>query len=133
MTDNIRHLKTSQGLNGHAPYAPLDGPWILVKSDPKIQETLVFKSLESDNPLRRETPQSEREAETMATSPLLKIPAVAGLLSMSKSKVHELVRTGDIPSVRIDRCVRVRQSDLEAFIERRMVGRPISHGSGTNG
>lgn len=133
MTRSLRDMQASPELIGEVPRVPLDGAWILVKTDAKLQETLSLKSLPSTVPLQGGVSQPEREAESMKPSPLLKIPAVAGLLSMSKSKVHELVRTGDIPSVRIDKCVRVRQSDLEAFIEDRLTSRPMTYGGGNNG
>ena len=47
---------------------------------------------------------------------LLKVPEVAARLSMSRGKVYELIRSGALPSVRIDRSRRVRARDLEAFV-----------------
>jgi excisionase family DNA binding protein len=47
---------------------------------------------------------------------LLKVPEVAARLSMSRGKVYELMRSGALPSVRIDRTRRIRTRDLEAFV-----------------
>jgi excisionase family DNA binding protein len=47
---------------------------------------------------------------------LLRVPEVAARLSMSRGKVYELMRSGALPSVRIDRSRRVRTHDLEAFV-----------------
>jgi excisionase family DNA binding protein len=47
---------------------------------------------------------------------LLRVPEVAARLSMSRGKVYELMRSGALPSVRIDRSRRIRARDLEAFV-----------------
>ncbi len=48
---------------------------------------------------------------------LLKGEDVADILQVSKSFAYQLIRCGDIPSVRLGRAVRVRLQDLERFIE----------------
>ena len=53
---------------------------------------------------------------------LLKIPEVADRLTMSRSKVYELIQSGELPSVRIDRSRRVRVRDLETFVGSLTVG-----------
>lgn len=53
---------------------------------------------------------------------LLRIPEVADRLTMSRSKVYELIQSGALPSVRIDRSRRVRVRDLEAFVGSLTVG-----------
>jgi excisionase family DNA binding protein len=133
MTRTYGNLRALDADAAGIPFVPLDGTWILVKNDPIIQETLMLKSRQDNFLVRNETSPTQDEVEAMTQTPLLRIPAVAEILSMSKSKVHELVRSGDIPSVRIDKCVRVRQSDLEAFIERRMTGRETTCGGSDNG
>lgn len=47
---------------------------------------------------------------------LLKVPEVAGLLRLSRAKVYELIRSGVLPSVRIDGARRVRVTDLRAYV-----------------
>lgn len=47
---------------------------------------------------------------------LLRIPEVAERLTMSRSKVYQLIQSGVLPSVRIDHSRRVRMRDLEAFV-----------------
>jgi excisionase family DNA binding protein len=42
---------------------------------------------------------------------------VAHFLSVSRSKVYELVRSGALPSVKIDGVRRVRGCDVLAFVE----------------
>ena len=48
---------------------------------------------------------------------LYRIPEVAEHLSLSRSKVYELVRTGVLPSVRIDGVRRIRGADVMTYVE----------------
>lgn len=48
---------------------------------------------------------------------LLKAEDIARILNVSKSFAHRLMQQGDIPTVRIRRCVRVRMEDLRGYIE----------------
>lgn len=48
---------------------------------------------------------------------LYRVPEVANYLSISRSKVYELLKSGDLPSVHIDRTRLVRRSDLELYVE----------------
>lgn len=48
---------------------------------------------------------------------LYRIPEVASHLSLSRSKVYELLKSGELPSVHIDRSRLVRKSDLEAYVD----------------
>ena len=43
---------------------------------------------------------------------LFRVPEVAVFLNVSRSKVYELLASGDLPSVKIDRTRLVRGSDL---------------------
>ena len=48
---------------------------------------------------------------------LYRIPEVAAYLSVSRSKVYELLKSGELRSVHIDRSRLVRRRDLEAYVE----------------
>lgn len=48
---------------------------------------------------------------------LYRIPEVAHFLSLSRSKVYELVRAGVLPSVKIDGVRRIRGADVRAFVD----------------
>ena len=48
---------------------------------------------------------------------LYRIPEVVAILNISRSKVYELLRTGTLPSVHIDRTRLVRHEDLVAYVE----------------
>jgi len=48
---------------------------------------------------------------------LYRVTEVAAYLSVSRSKVYELLKSGELQSVRIDRSRLIRRSDLEAYVE----------------
>ena len=48
---------------------------------------------------------------------LLKAAEVASVLNISISQVYRLMQTGEIPTVRMNRSVRIRQVDLKEFIK----------------
>lgn len=47
---------------------------------------------------------------------LIKPEEAAQVLGISRSMMYQLLRTGEIPAVRIGRACRIRPQDLEAFI-----------------
>jgi excisionase family DNA binding protein len=47
----------------------------------------------------------------------LKVPEVAEVLRIARSRAYELVGEGEIPSVRIGRSVRVSRKELERWLE----------------
>ncbi len=49
------------------------------------------------------------------------IPEVASYLKMSRSKIYHLVQTREIPHIRINRNVRIRETDLKKWIEKNVV------------
>ncbi len=48
---------------------------------------------------------------------LYKVEDVARQLSLSRTKVYELIRSGALPSLRIDGARRVRGRDVLAFVD----------------
>ena len=48
---------------------------------------------------------------------LYRVTEVAVFLNVSRSKVYELLASGDLPSVKIDRTRLVRGSDLHDYVE----------------
>lgn len=52
---------------------------------------------------------------------LLTVEQVASQLSLVPPSVYRLIWRGDLPSVRIGRAVRIRQSDVRVFIESHLV------------
>src|ERR671912_187135 len=48
---------------------------------------------------------------------LLSIPQLCQELGMGKSWIYRRLRSGEIPSVRLGRTIKVRQDDLEQYLE----------------
>jgi excisionase family DNA binding protein len=53
---------------------------------------------------------------------LLKPQDVAQRLKISRAMAYKLLTRGDLPSVKIGRIVRVREADLEAYIQKCWTG-----------
>jgi excisionase family DNA binding protein len=49
---------------------------------------------------------------------LVSVEDAAGLLGIGRTTLYELIRQGDVRPIRIGRCVRIPQRELEAFVER---------------
>lgn len=47
----------------------------------------------------------------------LKVPKVARVLRIARSRAYELVADGEIPAVKIGRSVRVSRKELERWLE----------------
>jgi excisionase family DNA binding protein len=60
----------------------------------------------------------KRREKTMIEN-LLKGGQVAKILHVSPSFAYLLMKRGDIPTVRIGKLIRVRQADLERYIQER--------------
>ena len=50
---------------------------------------------------------------------LLRIPEVMSTLGLGRTKVYELIATGELPVVRVGRAVRVSRTSLEKWVETR--------------
>ena len=46
-------------------------------------------------------------------------------LGCGRTKLYELLQTGEIPSYRVGRLVRVRKEDVEEYLERNRYGRDL--------
>lgn len=47
---------------------------------------------------------------------LLRVPEIAERLGMSRTKIYELLAAGELPSVKVAGCRRVRVADLDDFV-----------------
>jgi excisionase family DNA binding protein len=54
--------------------------------------------------------------ETLIKDEIMTIPEVAAYLKMSKSKIYYLVSRKKIPHLKLGRNVRIRQSDLQNWL-----------------
>ena len=60
--------------------------------------------------------------EFSAYPALLKPEDIAQRLNISRAMAYKLTATGELPTVRIGRIVRVREADLEAYIQKCWTG-----------
>lgn len=51
---------------------------------------------------------------------ILTVPEVSKILKISKSKIYLLIQRKELPHIKIQRNVRIRRSDLEKWLERRV-------------
>ncbi|MCZ7550927.1 MAG: helix-turn-helix domain-containing protein [Anaerolineales bacterium] len=89
--------------------------------------------------LREEIKQSGREAAAHSTIPATSVPEydapepvrykpfltagdIAKMLGISKAKAYRLIQKKEIRSISIDKTVRVRWEDWEAFVQKHLVG-----------
>jgi len=50
---------------------------------------------------------------------------VARLLGIGRTKAFQLMATGELPVVRIGRCVRVSRVALQAWVDEQLTARPV--------
>jgi excisionase family DNA binding protein len=80
----------------------------------KLESALVEfeESISGESSLRLQGEQELRGVQ------LLSIPQVCQELKMGKSWVYRRLRSGEIPSVKLGRTIRVRRDDLEEYLAR---------------
>ena len=59
---------------------------------------------------------NHHEDRTM-TNRLLKVPEVMDRLQVSRSTLHEMVKRGDLPVVKLGRCVRVPEVEVQRLMD----------------
>lgn len=68
------------------------------------------------------TAPDENHVEDSAEAPmLLKIPEVAKILALSRSKVYGMLESGELPSVRFGKNRRVKRADVMKLIDQNTV------------
>jgi excisionase family DNA binding protein len=50
---------------------------------------------------------------------LLRIPEVAETLGIGRTKIYEMIATGELPTIRVGRAVRISVSTLQKWVEER--------------
>lgn len=58
-------------------------------------------------------------SETFSKSRFLTVQEVANLLRVSTMTVYRLIKSGDLPAVRVGRSFRVRDGDVDSYLESR--------------
>lgn len=57
---------------------------------------------------------------------LLTAPQIAEILQVSKAKVYLLIQRGEIPYIRLDRNVRVKESELLKWLEKQTINLKVT-------
>lgn len=79
-------------------------------------EALEGTLLEVEEALGGQEPERPQEAQQRNLE-LLSITDVCHVLGMGKSWVYRRIRSGEIPSVKLGRNIKVRRQDLETYLE----------------
>jgi excisionase family DNA binding protein len=61
------------------------------------------------------------ERRQLSTGVLLTVSEVAAAMRVSNMTVYRLIKLGQLPAVRVGKSYRIRQSELDAFLESRSV------------
>ena len=75
-------------------------------------ESALLEFEESVGGEAQERPQERRGLD------LLSMPEVCQVLGMGKSWVYRRLRSGEIPSVKLGRSIKVKREDLEEYLEK---------------
>jgi excisionase family DNA binding protein len=57
------------------------------------------------------------EMQTQSLDPLLTIRGVSEFLNFKRTKIYELIASGDLIAVKVDRSTRIQRSDLKRYLE----------------
>src|SRR5918996_1587854 len=85
----------------------------------ELESTLIeFEEALSGREERPERPQAKHDGEGRGEGlDLLSITDVCQELGMGKSWVYRRIQSGEIPSVKLGRNIKVRREDLEGYLE----------------
>jgi excisionase family DNA binding protein len=82
-------------------------------------EHLESALVDFEQSISEEAPSlSSQEEEQRAGVQLLSIPQLCQELGMGKSWLYRRLRSGEIPSVRLGRTIKVRRDELEQYLQR---------------
>ena len=81
-------------------------------------ENLESALLEFEQSISGEATLRPQQEEQRAGVQLLSIPQLCQELGMGKSWIYRRLRSGEIPSVRLGRTIKVRRDELEAYLDR---------------
>ena len=80
---------------------------------------LLLEWIEQEGNSNEKPTSNEVEEDTLETR-LLTAPDVARILNISKGAAYKLIQLNQIPSIRINRSVRVRPEDLDEFMSQNL-------------
>jgi excisionase family DNA binding protein len=81
-------------------------------------ENLESALLEFEQSISGEATLSPQQEQQRAGVQLLSIPQLCQELGMGKSWIYRRLRSGEIPSVRLGRTIKVRRDELEQYLDR---------------
>jgi excisionase family DNA binding protein len=81
-------------------------------------EQLESALLEFEESISEESTLRPQQDEHRRGVQLLSIPQLCQELGMGKSWIYRRLRSGEIPSVRLGRTIKVRRDELEQYLER---------------
>jgi excisionase family DNA binding protein len=84
----------------------------------KALENLESALLEFEQGISGEATLRSQQEQQRAGVQLLSIPQVCQELGMGKSWIYRRLRSGEIPSIRLGRTIKVRRDELEEYLER---------------
>jgi excisionase family DNA binding protein len=87
----------------------------------RLKQTLEaqHRALEELESALLEFEESQQRPEERRGLELLSIPELCQELGMGKSWIYRRIRSGEIPSVKLGRSIKVKRSDLEEYLESR--------------
>ena len=89
-------------------------------------EQLESALLEFEQSILGEATLSSQQDEQRAGVQLLSIPQLCQELGMGKSWIYRRLRSGEIPSVRLGRTIKVRRDELEQYLESHHYSAPLA-------
>jgi excisionase family DNA binding protein len=84
----------------------------------KALEKLESALLEFEQSISEEATLFPQQEQQRAGVQLLSIPQLCQELGMGKSWIYRRLRSGEIPSVRLGRTIKVRRDELEQYLDR---------------
>ena len=93
-----------------------------LESHREALEELESALLEFEESISGEAQERPQERQSLD---LLSIPAVCQELGMGKSWVYRRLRSGEIPSVKLGRSIKVKREDLEEYLEKQRSMPPV--------
>ena len=94
-----------------------------LQSHREALEELESAFLEFEEFVGGETQERPQEGKGVD---LLSIPELCQVLGMGKSWVYRRLRSGEIPSVKLGRSIKVKREDLEEYLEKHRFRPPVA-------